>query len=72
MKIIRGSALKALQNDKEFEKPILEIIDILDSTNINWNEREQLTNNHSFLMPIQVVHKITGFLFFGRLLTHNQ
>ena len=54
--IIRGSALKALEGDPEYEKAILELMDAVD----NWIETPVRDTDKPFLMPIEDVFTITG------------
>ena len=54
--IIRGSALKALEGDPEYEKAILELMDAVD----NWIETPARDTDKPFLMPIEDVFTITG------------
>ena len=54
--IIRGSALKALEGDPEYEKAILELMDAVD----NWIETPTRDTDKPFLMPIEDVFTITG------------
>ena len=54
--IIRGSALKALEGDKEYEDKIMELMDAVDS----WIETPERDTEKPFLMPIEDVFTITG------------
>ena len=54
--IIKGSALKALEGDPEYEKGILELMDAVD----NWIETPERDTDKPFLMPIEDVFTITG------------
>ncbi|MCD2255250.1 elongation factor Tu [Lactobacillus sp. CC-MHH1034] len=54
--VIRGSALKALEGDKEQEEVILHLMDVIDDY-IPTPERD---NDKPFLMPIEDVFTITG------------
>ena len=54
--IIRGSALKALEGDAEYEKNIFELMDAVDA----WIETPQRDTDKPFLMPIEDVFTITG------------
>ena len=54
--IIRGSALKALEGDPEYEKAIFELMDAVD----NWIETPVRDTDKPFLMPIEDVFTITG------------
>ena len=54
--IIRGSALKALEGDPEYEKAIYELMDAVDT----WIETPQRDTDKPFLMPIEDVFTITG------------
>ncbi len=54
--IIRGSALKALEGDAEYEKGIQELMDAVDS----WIETPVRDTEKPFLMPIEDVFTITG------------
>ena len=54
--IIRGSALKALEGDPEYEKAILELMDAVDT----WIETPERDTYKPFLMPIEDVFTITG------------
>ncbi len=54
--IIRGSALKALEGDPEYEKAILELMDAVDT----WIETPERDTDKPFLMPIEDVFTITG------------
>ena len=54
--IIRGSALKALEGDANYEAKIGELMDAVDS----WIETPVRDNEKPFLMPIEDVFTITG------------
>ena len=54
--IIRGSALKALEGDANYEAKIGELMDAVDS----WIETPARDNEKPFLMPIEDVFTITG------------
>ena len=54
--IIRGSALKALEGDPEYEAKIIELMDAVD----NWIETPTRDTDKPFLMPIEDVFTITG------------
>ena len=54
--IIRGSALKALEGDAEYEKKVLELMDAVDE----WIETPERDTDKPFLMPIEDVFTITG------------
>ena len=54
--IIRGSALKALEGDPEYEKGIMELMDAVDE----WIETPARDTDKPFLMPIEDVFTITG------------
>ena len=54
--VIRGSALKALEGDPEYEAKILELMDAVD----NWIETPVRDTDKPFLMPIEEVMTITG------------
>ena len=54
--IIRGSDLKALEGDKEYEDKIMELMDAVDS----WIETPERDTEKPFLMPIEDVFTITG------------
>ncbi|CAM2827969.1 elongation factor Tu [Fructilactobacillus fructivorans] len=54
--VIRGSALKALQGDKEQEENIMKLMDVVDEY-IPTPERD---DNKPFLMPVEDVFTITG------------
>ena len=54
--IIRGSALKALEGDPEYEAKILELMDAVDT----WIETPARDTEKPFLMPIEDVFTITG------------
>ena len=54
--VVRGSALKALEGDKEQEQVILHLMDIVDDY-IPTPERD---NDKPFLMPVEDVFTITG------------
>ena len=54
--IIRGSALKALEGDPEYEAKILELMDAVDT----WIETPVRDTDKPFLMPIEEVMTITG------------
>ena len=54
--IIRGSALKALEGDADYEAKIGELMDAVDS----WIETPVRDNDKPFLMPIEDVFTITG------------
>ena len=54
--IIRGSALKALEGDPEYEKGIMELMDAVDE----WIETPERDTDKPFLMPIEDVFTITG------------
>ncbi len=54
--IIRGSALKALEGDAEYEAKILELMDAVDE----WIETPVRDTDKPFLMPIEDVFTITG------------
>ncbi len=54
--IIRGSALKALEGDAEYEAKIYELMDAVDE----WIETPERDNAKSFLMSIEDVFTITG------------
>ena len=54
--IIVGSALKALEGDKEYEKKILELMDAVD----NYIPTPERPTDKPFLMPVEDVFTITG------------
>ena len=54
--IIVGSALKALEGDKEYEKKILELMDAVDS----YIPTPERPTDKPFLMPVEDVFTITG------------
>ena len=54
--IIRGSALKALEGDAEYEAKIGELMDAVD----NWIETPTRDIDKPFLMPVEDVFTITG------------
>ena len=54
--IIRGSALKALEGDPEYEAKILELMDAVDE----WIPTPERDTEKPFLMPIEDVFTITG------------
>jgi elongation factor Tu len=54
--VIVGSALKALEGDKEYEKKILELMDAVD----NYIPTPQRPTDKPFLMPVEDVFTITG------------
>ena len=54
--VVRGSALKALEGDPEYEKAILELMDAVDT----WIETPERDTDKPFLMPIEDVFTITG------------
>ena len=54
--IIRGSALKALEGDPEYEAKIIELMDAVD----DWIETPTRDTDKPFLMPIEDVFTITG------------
>ena len=54
--VIKGSALKALEGDPEYEKAILELMEAVD-TYIPTPEREV---DKPFMMPVEDVFSITG------------
>ena len=54
--IIRGSALKALEGDKDAEAKIIELMDAVD----NWIETPARDVDKPFLMPVEDVFTITG------------
>nr|AAP72173.1 reconstructed ancestral elongation factor Tu Alt-stem [synthetic construct] len=54
--VIRGSALKALEGDNEWYKPILELMDAVD----NYIPDPERDVDKPFLMPIEDVFSITG------------
>ena len=54
--IIRGSALKALEGDENYEAKILELMDSVDA----WIETPARDIDKPFLMPIEDVFTITG------------
>ncbi len=54
--IIRGSALKALEGDKDAEAKIVELMDAVD----NWIETPARDVDKPFLMPVEDVFTITG------------
>ena len=54
--IIRGSALKALEGDAQYEQAILDLMDAVDS----WIEDPVRDTAKPFLMPIEDVFTITG------------
>jgi len=54
--IIRGSALKAMEGDKEAQKSIQELLDALD----NYIPEPQRPLDKPFLMPVEDVFTITG------------
>ena len=54
--IIRGSALKALEGDADYEQKILDLMDAVD----NWIETPTRDTDKPFLMPIEDVFTITG------------
>ena len=54
--IVVGSALKALEGDKEYEKKILELMDAVDS----YIPTPERPTDKPFLMPVEDVFTITG------------
>jgi len=54
--IIRGSALKALEGNADYEQKILDLMDAVDS----WIETPERDTQKPFLMPIEDVFTITG------------
>ena len=54
--IVRGSALKALEGDAEYEAKIIELMNEVD----NWVETPARDTDKPFLMPIEDVFTITG------------
>jgi len=54
--IVRGSALKALEGDAEYEQRILDLMDQVDT----WIETPARDTDKPFLMPIEDVFTITG------------
>ena len=54
--IIKGSALKALEGDKDAEAKIVELMDAVD----NWIETPARDVDKPFLMPVEDVFTITG------------
>ena len=54
--IIKGSALKALEGDPEYEAKIGELMDAVD----NWIETPERDTDKPFLMPVEDVFTITG------------
>ncbi len=54
--IIKGSALKALEGDPEYESKIGELMDAVD----NWIETPERDTDKPFLMPVEDVFTITG------------
>ncbi len=54
--IIKGSALKALEGDKDAEAKIIELMDAVD----NWIETPARDVDKPFLMPVEDVFTITG------------
>ncbi len=54
--IIRGSALKALEGDPEYEAKIMELMDAVDE----WIPTPERDTEKPFLMPIEDVFTITG------------
>ena len=54
--IIRGSALKALEGDPEYEEKIMELMDAVDE----WIPTPERDNDKPFLMSIEDVFTITG------------
>jgi len=54
--VIRGSALKALEGDEEYEKGIMELMDAVDE----WIPAPERDTDKPFLMPIEDVFTITG------------
>ena len=54
--IIKGSALKALEGDKDYEAKILELMEAVDT----WIETPTRDTDKPFLMPVEDVFTITG------------
>ena len=54
--IVRGSALKALEGDADYEQKILDLMDAVDT----WIETPARDTDKPFLMPIEDVFTITG------------
>ncbi|WP_343188173.1 elongation factor Tu [Buchnera aphidicola (Ceratoglyphina bambusae)] len=54
--IVRGSALKAIENDKKWEDKILELSNLLDT----YIPEPKRSINESFLLPIEDVFSISG------------
>ena len=54
--VIRGSALKALEGDANYEQAILDLMENVD----NWIETPERDTEKPFLMPIEDVFTITG------------
>ena len=54
--VVAGSALKALEGDKEYEKKILELMDAVD----NYIPTPERPTDKPFLLPVEDVFTITG------------